>query len=99
MENKDYKELVDFIGGQFTNVERQFDRVWTEFIKVHGKLDHLSENKADKSDARELLGSIDAYAHKADTYFMEMAALGNKLDRHERWINAIAEKLGLKLPS
>lgn len=48
MENKDYKELVDFIGGQFANVEKQFDRAWTEFIKVHNKLDHLSENKADK---------------------------------------------------
>ena len=85
MDNKDYKELVDFIAEQFT--------------KVHVKLDQLSENKADKSDVRELLNSVDAYAHKADTYFMEMAALGNKLDRHERWINAIAEKLGLKLPS
>ncbi len=85
MDNKDYKELIDFIMGQFT--------------KVHIKLDHLSENKADKSDVRELISSVDVYAHKADTYFMEMAALGSKLDRHERWISIIAEKLGLKLPS
>lgn len=37
--------------------------------------------------------------HKLILIFMEMAALGSKLDRHERWISMIAEKLGMKLPS
>lgn len=86
MEDKQYKELTDFIGGQF-------NRVWTEFDKNH------SEHIDMKNDFRQLQSAVDDYATKADTYFMEMAALGSKLDRHERWIGMIAEKLGLKLPS
>lgn len=86
MDGKDHKDLIDFIGGQFNRVDKQFDRVWVEF----GDL---------KKDFRELQSAVDTYAHKADTYFMEIAALGNKLDRHERWIHMIAEKMGITLPS
>ena len=50
-----------------------------------------------RKDFSDLLTSVDAYAHKADTYFMEMAALGNKVDRLERWMNQLAEKVGIKL--
>ncbi len=45
----------------------------------------------------DLKVSIDAYAKKADTYFQEMAMLSHKVDRHEKWLLKIAEKLDLKL--
>ena len=45
----------------------------------------------------EILNAIDAYANKADTYFQEMVMLSHKVDRHERWILQIAEKLGVTL--
>jgi uncharacterized coiled-coil DUF342 family protein len=45
----------------------------------------------------DLLSAIDAYAKKADTFFEEMVALSHKVDRHEKWILQIAEKLGVKL--
>lgn len=45
----------------------------------------------------DLHGSIDAYAKKADTYFQEMVMLSHKVDRHEKWLVAMAEKLGMKL--
>ncbi|OGF82253.1 hypothetical protein A3B18_04050 [Candidatus Giovannonibacteria bacterium RIFCSPLOWO2_01_FULL_46_13] len=44
-----------------------------------------------------LLTSIDSYATKADTYFQEMVMLSHKVDRHEKWLKQIADKLGLKL--
>jgi len=34
---------------------------------------------------------------KADTYFQEMVMLAHKVDRLERWILQIAEKVGLRL--
>ena len=40
---------------------------------------------------------VDAYAKKADTYFQEMVMLSHKVDRHEKWIQKIAEKIGIKL--
>ena len=50
-----------------------------------------------KEDFRNLQTSVDAYAKKADTYFQEMVMLARKVDRHEKWFQQIAEKLGLKL--
>lgn len=45
----------------------------------------------------ELQDSVDAYAKKADDYFKEMVALSHKVNRHEKWIHQLAEKLGIKL--
>lgn len=45
----------------------------------------------------ELQSSVDAYAKKADTYFQEMLVLARRVDRHEKWLHQIAEKLGIKL--
>lgn len=44
-----------------------------------------------------VLTSIDLYAKKADTYFQEMVMLAHKVDRHEKWLKQIADKLGLRL--
>ena len=41
--------------------------------------------------------SVDEYAKKADTYFQEMVMLAHKVDRHEKWLHQVAEKLGIKL--
>lgn len=45
----------------------------------------------------DLQTSVDAYAKKADTYFQEMVMLSHKIDRHEKWIQQLADKLGAKL--
>lgn len=45
----------------------------------------------------DLETSVDAYAKKADTYFQEMLILSHKVNRHEKWIQQIAERLGIKL--
>lgn len=50
-----------------------------------------------KEDFNNLQISVDAYAVKADKYFQEMVMLAHKVDRHEKWLQQIAEKLGLKL--
>ena len=54
-------------------------------------------NLSTKGDFNQLLTAVDNYAKKADTYFQEMVALAHKVDRHEKWIQQIAEKLGIKL--
>ncbi len=100
MEDKQYQELVEFIGGQFNKVWTSFDKVWTSFDGVSKEFNSVHHDFDDlKSDFRKLQTSVDLYAQKADTYFMEMAAMSNKLERHERWMNILAEKLGVKLPS
>ena len=62
-----------------------------KFIRVDQRFDEMKKNFVN------LQTSVDAYAKKADTYFQEMVALSRKVDRHEKWIQQIAEKLGIKL--
>ena len=45
----------------------------------------------------DLQKSVDSYSKKADAYFQEMVMLSHKVDRHEKWLLAMAEKLGMKL--
>lgn len=81
--DKDFGELIEYLDGKFINIDE--------------KLDNLQENKADKSDINNLMTAVDAYAKKADTYFPEMVMLSHKIDRHEKWLQQVADKIGIKL--
>ena len=62
-----------------------------KFVRIDEKFDEM------KKDFVDLQTSVDAYAKKADAYFQEMLMLSHKVDRHEKWIQQLAEKLGVKL--
>ena len=64
-----------------------------KFTRIENQL----ENKADKDDVRALTNAVDAYAKKADAYFQEMVMLAHKVDKLDKWIHQIAEKVGIKL--
>jgi len=71
-----------------------------KLIEVFATKEDLKEvvkNLSTKSDFNNLLNAIDAYVKKADTYFQEMVMLAHKVDRHEKWLQQIANKLGLEL--
>ncbi len=80
-------------------------------INDNGKLDLILkeifriEKKNEKQfnelrgDFRQLQSAVDTYAKKADTYFQEMLMLARKVDRLERWILQVAEKVGVRLKS
>jgi len=71
-----------------------------KLIEVFATKEDLKEAVEDlstKKDVNDLLNAVDTYAKKADTYFQEMVTLAHKVDRHEKWIQQIAEKLGVKL--
>ncbi|PIS34938.1 MAG: hypothetical protein COT37_00010 [Parcubacteria group bacterium CG08_land_8_20_14_0_20_43_9] len=76
------------------------DKDIEKLVEVFATKQDLKEavsNLSTKDDFNNLLTSVDAYAKKADTYFQEMVMLGHKVDRHEKWIQLIADKLDLKL--
>jgi soluble cytochrome b562 len=76
------------------------DKDIQKLIEVFATRDEIvtkPELKDLKEDFNNLQGSIDAYAKKADTYFQEMVMLAHKVDRHEKWLHQVAEKLGIKL--
>jgi hypothetical protein len=65
-------------------LEKRFDRMET-------RIDELNQGFS------TLQAAVDSYAKRADAYFQEMVALSHKVERHERWLHQIAEKLGVKL--
>ena len=50
-----------------------------------------------RQDFSDLQTSVDNYAKKANDYYQEMVMMNQKLNRHERWIQQLAQKLEIKL--
>lgn len=73
----------------------QFTKLYQYISKVDEKLDGVIENMATKDDIRRLESLIDGYAAKLDTYAAEMAAMQHKIDRLERYITFLADKVGV----
>jgi uncharacterized protein Yka (UPF0111/DUF47 family) len=105
---KEYGELVEYLDKKFAqtlskkdfdthveSVDKRFDVVTKEVISLRTDMDRGFAEL--KDDFRQLQNSVDNYAAKADKFFMELIALANKVDRLERWIQEIAEKVGIKL--
>ena len=68
-----------------------------EVFATKEDLKEITENISTKKDFDKLLTAVDSYAKKADTYFQEMVMLSHKINRHEKWIQQIAERLRVKL--
>ncbi len=83
---EDFSELIEYLDGKFISIDERFT-----------KIENQLETKAEKADVDGLLTAVDAYAKKADTYFQEMVMLSHKVDRHEKWLRQVAEKLDIKL--
>lgn len=94
--NGDYKELVEYLDKKFEDIDATFG-------KLPGIFPTKDEvvTKQDFESLREsfdkLATAVDKYAKKADAFFDELVMLSHKVDRHEKWLLQIAEKLGIKL--
>lgn len=72
----------------FTELVKYLDE---KFVKIDRRFDEI------KGDFIDLQASVDAYAKRADTFFQEMVMLSHKVDKMEKWIQQIADKVGIKL--
>ncbi len=68
-----------------------------EVFITRGEFNEAISNLATKEDINKLHAAIDDYAQKVDAFAQEMVMLAHKVDRHEKWLHQIAEKLGIKL--
>ena len=89
--------------GKFDEVHEKMDKGFLEvdekikyIVSVMVTKEEISELPT-KDDFNNLLTSVDEYAKKADTYFQEMVITAHKMDRMERWILQLAEKVGVQL--
>ena len=96
MKDNNFSEIVEYLDGKFKKIDESFIKLPSIFVTKED-LKEATERLPTKEDFNNLLTAVDAYAHKADAYFQEMVALSHKVDRHEKWLWEIAEKLGIKL--
>ena len=88
----DYKELVDFLTGQFGKVNERLEGI-----------ERILETKADKSDVANkgdidrVLTRINLQGNKLDDYRAEQIGMQRQLDKHEKWHSQTATKIGIKL--
>jgi len=94
----DYRELVEFFGGQF-------DKIYQEFGKMNAKIDMIIETKADKADTATkedinlMLNRVAMINTKIDDYRAEQIGMQRQLDKHEKWHFVVAKKAGVALPA
>ncbi len=86
----DLQEMQERVDGQF---ERAFEVFATkEDVKnLEEKVDGLREI------VQALVISVDKIVKELSDLRIEYYAMNNQLTRHEKWIQAIAEKVGIKL--
>ena len=92
LEGKDIEKIID--------ANRQVFATKEELIKIFPVREEVAlkeDFETLRKDFSDLQSSIDVYAKKADDYFQEMVMLAHKVDRHEKWIQQIADKLNVKL--
>ena len=104
-----FSEVHEKMNKGFAGVDEKFDEVDEKFAGVYKKMDKGFANVDMKFDEvhkeiKELKESfsilqtaVDGYAKRADDYFQEMVMLSHKVDRVERWVLQLAEKVGVQL--
>lgn len=93
-------ERFDGVDKRLDNFEKDVDDKFIHLFDVFATKDDLQEMRNEmstKNDIHNLMMAIDSYAKRSDTYFQEMVMLSHKVDRHEKWFQIFADKLGLKL--
>ena len=94
--NADNKELVEYLDTKFNKIDDKFKSL-PDVFATRDEIVTKADFEELKAGFRELQSAVDAYAVKADKFFQELVMLANKVDRHEKWLLQIAEKLGIKL--
>ncbi len=78
--------------------DEDIDKLMKAFGEIFAtKQDFQRLEERSQKNFSDLILSVDGYAKKADIYYQEMMMLSIKVDRHEKWLQKIAEKLDLKL--
>jgi len=84
IKNSEYKELVDFLGVKFENIDRKFENIDRKFDEVNARIDTLATRMARMDD-------------KIDDYRAEQIGMRRDIDRHEKWHFKVADKVGVDL--
>ena len=82
---------------RFDKIDATLDRLTTTMIKGFDRIDRDLEKKADKKDLNRLYDLMDKISKKQEIDDDERLVMGHQLDRLDRWVHEVADKIGYKL--
>ena len=78
--------------------QKDIQNIITAEREVFATKQELSEMREEmRTEFSTLTKAVDAYSQKAETFFQELVMTNHKVERHEKWLHQIAEKLNVKL--
>ena len=96
---EDVQKIAEASQGKLNEIDQKMDQGFALLVKeifaTRDEVRKLEEGMSEKFSG--LQNSVDSYAKKSEDYFQEMVMLSHKVDRHEKWLLAMADKLGMKL--
>jgi len=82
---------------RFDKIDATLDRLTTTMLKGFDRIDKELEKKADKKDLNRLYDLMDQIAKQQEINDEERLVMGHQLDRLDRWVHEVADKIGYKL--
>ncbi len=102
--NNNLGELIEYLDKKFSKIEEDIKglkegqgKLQVAVLENNRAIKENREQMATKTEVNKLVDAVDAYMKQGEDYRQEVVLLGNQVNRHERWIQKIAEKLDLKL--
>lgn len=101
--NQDYKELIEYLDKKFQKTAQKEDlnNLASKLVTLEEfdlfKKDTKEEFYILKQSIQELTNSIDKLVKAITDLKTEYTVITSQLDRHEKWIQMLAEKIGIKL--
>jgi transketolase len=87
----------DAVNKQFDAVNKQFDRIAAIVVQGFERNDREHQDMASRADMQRVLNLLDAMAKRQEISDEERLVVGHQLDRVNRWIKELADKIGYEL--
>ncbi len=78
-------------------VQDEFTKLFKHMNSRFDSLEKRFDETATKTQVDKLFGAVADLGANLKSYHKELLALGQKVDRLERWIHQIAQETGVKL--
>lgn len=94
-------EKIDSFEEQLSVFKEQYVNDYKDLVELFSaKFDAFNkklDQKADRSDIDAVLTRVTQLSNKVDDYHAEQIGLKRQVEKHEKWHNQTAAKIGLKL--
>ena len=98
--SQDFSELIQYLDQKFdqTASKESVEKLTVKVIDLDSRVQDLTGRMVTLEESvHALTTAIDHLAKAVDDLRIEYSAMAMQLSRHEKWIQQLAEKLGVKL--